>query len=225
MKSMLIILLSLNLYAGLFTPNSETATTMIDNFREVSRNANAIVKKGEHQKYATYKSQTKYIANRINSLNLSTKNTKDLKMNLLQYSKIIDSVYNNIDKSAPNINKNYAKSLNGLVSFNKSVESTGYAPLLREWYKLTKLKHKFLKKPSSNLEKKFYETWKSVEIVLIDLCVDEEEELLAYLEVYKNYFKDLSLVYSQVEYSNIQKIKPLSYAIKSKLEFAIEQDN
>lgn len=218
----LIIYLSLTLHAGLFTSDETIQSDMIKNFEKISHNANAIVKRGNYKKYPQYKMQTKVIYNQVNSLSLNKNSKINLKKTLNSYSKIVDSVYNNIKDVAPNIDKNYAESLNGLTKFNNAVIYTGYRPLINEWNELTKIKHKFIRKPNSKLEKQFFDKLNSVEMVLLDLCVDEEEELLAYLIIYKNYFKDLSSVYKNVQYSNIRKFKPLSYLIKSKLQFVIE---
>ena len=123
--------------------------------------------------------------------------------------------------NVPNIDKNYQNSLKGLITFNNSLESTGYTPLLSEWHELSKVKYKYIRKPSAKLKKRFDQKFRSVKLILEDLCLDEELEdpLLDYLSTYNIYFEELNLVYSRVDYSNIHKIKPLSYEIKSKLEF------
>ncbi len=215
----LIIYISLTLHAGLFTSDEITQSVMIQNFEKISHNANAIVKRGNYKMYPQYKMQTKIIYDQVNSLNLNNDSKIDLKNNINTYSEIVDLVYKNIKDKAPDIDKNYAESLDGLTKFNDAVTYTGYRPLIHEWNELTKIKHKFIRKPNSKLEKEFYDKLNSVEMVLLDLCVDEEEELLAYLKIYKNYFKDLSSVYKNVQYSNIQKFKSLNYLIKSKLAF------
>ncbi len=49
-----------------------------------------------------------------------------------KYTKIIDSVYRSMKHKTPNLHKKYNKSLDGLLTFNKGIQSTGYGPLLNE---------------------------------------------------------------------------------------------
>jgi len=227
MKIVLFILsLSLFLSASYFS--DETSNTakhhqkVLEIFRASSSDGNALMKKGDFEKYKLYKSNITTLINEIDSLDLSKQEKKSLKKNMHQYTRIIDSVYKHMKNKTPKINSEYSKSLHGLVAFNDGINSTGYGPLLKEWHDLAKVKYKYIRKPSSKLSKKFDEKWDAVVFVLTDLCLDEEYEnpLLAYLDVYKKYFKDLNHVYKTVHYEKIKKVKPLSYAIKSQLEFA-----
>jgi len=227
MKIALILLsLSLMLSANYFSDDTSNTTKqhkkVLETFRTTSSDGNALLKKGDFEKYKLYKSNITTLIHTIDTLDLSPQEKKSLQKNMHQYSKIIDSVYKHMKNKTPMIHKEYSKSLDGLVAFNDGINSTGYGPLLKEWHKLAKIKRRYIKKPSYQLSKKFDEKWDAVVFVLTDLCLDEEYEdpLLAYLDVYKKYFKDLNHVYKTVHYENIKNIKPLSYAIKSQLEFA-----
>lgn len=227
MKTVLILLsLSLILSANYFSDDTSNTTKqhkkVLETFRTTSSDGNSLLKKGDFEKYKLYKSNITALIQKIDALDLSPQEKKSLQKNMHQYSKIIDSVYKHMKNKTPMINKEYSKSLNGLVAFNDGINSTGYEPLLKEWHDLEKIKHRYIKKPSYQLSKKFDEKWDAVVFVLTDLCLDEEYEdpLLAYLDVYKKYFKDLNNVYKTVHYEKIKKVKPLSYAIKSQLEFA-----
>lgn len=225
----LILFATLSLNAGYFDLSSDNKRkdNPIEKFRSTYSYSNALVKKGDLAKYSQYKSNIKSLQKSLDTLDISKKEQKKLKKNMLSYTKIIDAVYKNMKKNTPNIYTQYNKSLRGLVSFNNGLESTGYAPLLSEWHDLARIKHKYTKKPSSSLSKKFHQKWESVVLVLTDLCIDEEyeEPLLNYLDLYKKYFEALDSVYDSVSYRNITRIKPLSYAIKANLELASQQEN
>jgi hypothetical protein len=144
-----------------------------------------------------------------------------LKKELTEYKTTVDLVYKNLKNKASKLNMHYLKTLNGLSSFNQSVASTGYGPLLKEWYVLTKIKRKFMRKPNAKLAKEFNQKFELVKMIIIELYLDEELEdpLLSYLDNYKKYFQGVNQAYKNVEYKNVQNIKLLSYKIKSILEF------
>ena len=224
MKQLLIIVyLSLSLYAGYFSDTKETdkPDEMIKTFRHIVSNGNSLLKKGDFEKYTIYHSDINSLFNTLKSVDLSKSERISLKNKLQKYTQIINSVYVNMKEKNPKLNAKYTASLHGLLSFNKEIESTGYKPLINEWYSLSKIKHKFIKKPNYKLSQEFDKKWHSVMFILTDLCLDDEYEdpMIEYLEVYKSYFNDLNAVYKSIKYSNITSIKPLSYSIKSKLEF------
>jgi len=217
----LLVLLSLSL---ILSANYQIKKDkkVLETFRTISSDGNALLKKGDFTKYKLYKSNITTLIHTIDTLDLSPQEKKSLQKNMHQYNKIIDSVYKYMKNKTPMINKEYSKSLDGLRAFNDGINSTGYRPLLKEWHKLVKIKRRYIKKPSYQLSKKFDAKWDAVVFVLTDLCLDEEYEnpLIVYLDIYKKHFKDLDNVYKTVRYENIKKIKPLSYAIKAQLEFA-----
>lgn len=224
MKLLLIIAyLSLSLYGGYFSSTKEIVKPdkMVKDFRQIVSNGNSLIKKGDFEKYTIYRSGINSLFNSIESLDLTKSEKTSLKNSLQKYTQIIDLVYVDMKEKTPNLNSKYTISLHGLLNFNKEIGSTGYRPLINEWYDLAKIKHKFIKKPSYKLSQKFDTKWNSVMLILTDLCLDEEyeEPMIEYLDVYKSYFSDLNSVYKHIEYSNIKSIKPLSYTIKSKLEF------
>ena len=224
MKQLFIIAyLSLSLHAGYFNNAEETNKQgkMIKTFRQIVSNGNSLIKKGDFEKYTIYHSDINSLFNTLKSVDLTKSEKISLKNNLKKYTYIIDLVYIDMKEKTPNLNAKYITSLHGLLNFDKEVESTGYRPLINEWYNLAKIKHKFIKKPSYKLSQEFDKKWHSVMFILTDLCLDDEYEdpMIAYLDVYKSYFNDLNSVYKSIKYSNITSIKPLSYTIKSKLEF------
>ncbi|WP_457745410.1 hypothetical protein [Sulfurimonas sp.] len=229
MKLLLFILISLNLHANIFSYYSydvHTTNFVIKKFRKTVSKANAIVKKGDHTQYKIYKKDIATINKNIDSFDLSKEDKKRLKQKIKRYESIITTIYKNIQHSAPKLDQHYIASLHGLIKFNNGIASTGYGPLLKEWHDLSKIKYKYIKKPSELLVKKFNEKYEAVMLVLTDLCLDEEleEPLIAYLKLYKNYFHELDTVYRDVTYSKIRELKPLTYEIKSKLEFVIQEE-
>ena len=223
-KIILLAGIVLTLNAGYFTFNDTNANSnkALKSFRKSSSNGNALLKKGDFEKYSQYKEDITTLRQNIDSFDLTQEEKKSLHANMKEYTKIIDNVYKSMKHQTPNLNKKYNKSLNGLLTFNNGIQSTGYGPLLNAWYSLTKVKRKYIKHPSYKLSQEFNKKYQSVYLVLTDLCLDEELEdpLLEYLAAYKAYFKDLNHIYKVVHYDKIRSIKPLSYMIKSELEFA-----
>lgn len=217
--------LSLNASYFDLSSDSKKDNSPIEKFRSSHSYSNALIKKGDLEKYSQYKKNIVSLQKNLETFDLSKKEKKTLKKNLRSYTKIIDAVYKNMKKNTPNLYTQYNKSLKGLIDFNNGIESTGYGPLLKEWHALVKIKNKYIRKPTASLNKKFHQKWDSVVFVLTDLCLDEEYEdpLLSYLNIYKEYFNELNSVYKSVEYSNIKRIKPLSYAIKSNLELTTQE--
>ena len=215
--------MSVSLYAGYFSATKETKKPdeMIKNFRQIVSNGNSLLKKGDFEKYTIYLSDITSLFNTLESLDLTKSEKTFLNNSLQRYTQIVDSVYIDMKEKTPKLNAEYTASLHGLLSFNKEIESTGYKPLINEWYNLAKTKHRFIKKPSYKLSQEFDKKWHSVMFILTDLCLDDEYEdpMIEYLNVYKSYFSDLNSVYKDIKYSSINSIKPLSYTIKSKLEF------
>lgn len=224
---LLFTTLSLNAdYFGLYS-NSKKESSPINKFRATYSYSNALVKKGDLAKYPQYRSTFEKLQKSLNTLDISKNEKRNLKKNMRSYAKIINALYKSMKKNTPNIYAEYKQSRKGFLSCNNGIESTGYAPLLNVWHDLIKIKHNYIRRPSYALSKKFDKKWGSVKYVLTDLCLDEDIEtpLLNYLNLYKKYFDELDNAYDSVEYSNVRKIKPLSYAIKANLEFATSQQN
>ena len=221
---LLIFFVSLN--ASLFDlddTNQHHQKQLIEKYRFLSSLGNSITKRGEYKQYHSFQHSLQALHTDLKKLDLNKKDKISLQNNLNDYSAIIKSIYLNMGSNYPQIHEHYKNSLNGLVKFDQLVHSTGYKPLLDAWDRLTYTKHKYLKKPSKTLSKKFHEHFDEVKLVLEDLCLDEdlEEPMLAYLQIYKQYFSELDTTYKNVEYANIIKLKQLSYQVKSQLTLII----
>ncbi|WP_428738384.1 hypothetical protein [Sulfurimonas sp.] len=227
MKHIFLLLISLSfLQASLFDYDNEERhhkEQLIDKYRSISSIGNSISKRGQYEKYSSFKDSLKTLHTDVKKLDLNQNDKSSLQTNLNDYSAIIKALYQNMDTKFPKINQHYQSSLDGLVQFNQLVHSTGYKPLLDAWDDLTHTKHRYLKKPSKTLAKKFHLHLQEVKLVLEDLCLDEELEdpMLAYLQVYEQYFDELDSSYKSVKYANIHKLKQLSYEVKSQLTLII----
>ena len=224
-----LLLASLSLYAGIFTSQVEAKKVLKTNkqihasFRQNVSDANAIIKRGEYTKFATYKAENSSIIERIEKLDIDTDNKKQLKNDILTYSALIKTLGTKLQTKAPELNHHYKYTIHNLKTFNQNLASIGYRPLLYDFRELSTIKNKFVKKPSKSLERKFNEKWSAVMVTLTELYLDDdmEEPLVKYLQSYKSYFVELSSAYNSLNYFNINKLKPLSYKIKAQLELYI----
>ncbi|QOP40426.1 hypothetical protein [Sulfurimonas marina] len=221
MKFVFFVFLSLFFQVSLF--GVEESQQAIQKYRAISSIGNSITKRGQYLEYDTFKSSLTNLHADINNLDIDKDSKNKIKENINSYSTIIAALYKKMNSNHPQINQHYQESLDGLIGFNKLIHSTGYAPLLDAWDKLTKTKHKYLKKPSKKLAKKFQTHFQEVKLVLEDLCLDEELEdpMMAYLFIYQQYFNELDASYKSVEYTNVRKLKHLSYQVKSQLTLII----
>ncbi|WP_304544789.1 hypothetical protein [Sulfurimonas microaerophilic] len=195
----------------------------IQKYRTISSLGNSITKRGQYLQYDAFKDSLTNLHSDINTLDIDTESKNEIKENINNYGAIIGALYNKMHSKHPEINQHYQASLDGLLGFNQLIHSTGYAPLLDAWDKLTKTKHSYMKKPSKKLAKKFHKHFQEVKLVLEDLCLDEELEdpMMAYLSIYQQYFSELDASYKSVEYANVRKLKQLSYQVKSQLTLII----
>ena len=223
MKHILLLVLLLSfLQASFFdfgNSNKHQKKQLIEKYRSISNIGNSISKRGQYEKYNSFKNSLQTLHSDVKKLDLDNNDIESIQNNLNSYSTIIEALYKNMDTKFPKINQHYQNSLDGLLKFNQLVNSTGYKPLLDAWDDLAHTKHKYLRKPSKTLAKKFQEHLQAVRLVLDDLCLDEELEdpMLAYLNVYEQYFNELDSSYKSVKYANIYKLKQLSYKVKSQL--------
>lgn len=218
------IILSTYLQGSLFSnENPVSSKQVIKQYRDIYRLGNSITKRGQYLKYKSFKHSLDSLYSDIDMLDIDSKEKNAINNNMQNYSSIVEAIYKSMEQNHPKIDKHYQDSLDGLLKFNKLVKSTGYAPLISSWDKLTKTKKMYIKKPSKKLAKKFYEHLEEINLVLEDLCLDEdlEQPMLDYLYIYEAYFKELDTAYKKVEYANIIKLKELSYELKSQLTLII----
>ena len=223
MKLILItMLIILNLDANIFESYKETKKIkIINSFKKDVSNANKIIKKGDYTLFRKYKNGIESTIEHVQKLDITLDEKKELKKDLQTYASIINDIYKKMHQKAPEFNKHYKNSIRELENFNKKLSSIGYRPLLKTWHKLSKIKARFIKKPSKKLEKKFNENYNLITNYITELYLDEEieEPMFSYLKNYKIHFDEINIAYKSVEYENIKKIKPLSYRIKAKMEF------
>ncbi|WP_373071854.1 hypothetical protein [Sulfurimonas sp.] len=216
MKVLIFLLLTI------FTLNADTKqNTMLDSFKQNISAANAVVKRGNYHRYDEYRNGIESTIDHVQKLDISQKEKQALQEDLQTYAKIINGLYKKLHTKAPNFKKHYKNSAYNQYSFDKKISSIGYRPIIRAWYRLNKIKNRYVKKPDEELEKNFYKNWKIIVDNITELYLDEEieEPLFAYLDEYKMYFDEISIAYKSVEYENIKRLKPLSYKIKAKMEF------
>jgi len=216
------ILIVASLDAGIFDYTQKTKEVkIINSFRETISDANDVIKRGNYNRYNEYKDGIKSTIDHVQRLNISKEEKAELEQDLKEYADIINTMYKKLHKKAPNFKDHYDSSIGELKNFNKKLISIGYRPLLSTWYELSKIKARFIKRPSEKLEKKFNEHYDLIVNYITELYLDEEieEPLFAYLKNYRAYFDDINMAYKSVDYENIKKIKPLSYRIKAKMEF------
>lgn len=214
---MIIILINLSLSA---TINTSTNKNVLEIFREQVSDSNAIIKRGEYDRIALNSSDRKNLLQKIEELDIESKNIKRLRNDILSYSKILNAIIDNLQQKAPDLQQHYQSNIKDLKKFNLRINSIGLYQLSTEWLELSRIKHSFVKKPSNALERKFNDKWNSVVITITELYLDEEmeEPMFEYLNHYKAYFTQLNLAYKSAEYSNVAKLKHLSYKIKAQLE-------
>ncbi len=221
---MKIIILSLLIIFSLKADtlnNKSKQIDIIDDFTKNVKAANAVVKRGNYHRYDEYKNGIESTIENIHKLDISKKEKLELKKDLKTYANLINDLYKKLYANAPKFKEHYNSSTYNQYVFQKKILSIGYRPIVKAWYELSKTKSIYIKRPSEELERKFHEKLKFIISNITELYLDEEieEPLFAYLQNYKMYFNEVSIAYKSVEYINIKKIKPLSYKIKSKLEF------
>ncbi|MBU1658198.1 hypothetical protein KKG72_03995 [bacterium] len=231
MKLLISILLTLlHLNAGIFSSDDASLNKtnqkykqIHNSFRQNVSDANAIIKRGEYEKIDSYTSEITSIIEQIKYLDIPRENKLKLQEDMIAYSNLINQITQTLKNKAPNLKMNYGNTLEGLQKFNKKIASIGLSELTTQWIELSRIKNHFVKKPNAKLEKEFDNKWNAVVVTITELYLDEEIEnpLFNYLNSYKSYFKEISLSYKDVEYSNINKIKPLSYKIKAQLELLV----
>lgn len=222
MKKLLLSLsLTLSLNATLLSSESDFAhKRVVENFRQTVTMGNSILKRGEYEKYRLYQEETAALLEQLKVCDITSDERESIEKNMLLYRGLIEAVYRTIKEQTPDIYKHYQLSFESLLPFRKHINATGYAPLIQECKRLSKIGTRFIKRPSKKFHNEFQRIYSAIEMILDDLCLDEEIEMpiLLYLRNYKAYFEELNLVYSTLEYNNIKRIKPLSYEIKARLE-------
>lgn len=215
-----VLLVISSLQAGMFTNNNDTRNHIRKDFHQNVSDANSIIKRGEYEKISAYKTNILSIAQQVDSLDISDDDKLQLQKDLHTYSDLVNTIAQNLEKKAPQLNLHYNETIRGLKRFNKKIASIGLYELTSQWMELSSIKNRFVKKPNRQLEKKFDNTWNAIIVTITELYLDDdmEEPLLTYLDNYKAYFKEISQAYKSVSYNNIKKLKPLSYKIKAKFE-------
>ena len=232
MKFLTIVFMTvMTLNAGIFgTTNGDASREsrlqqkeMQELFRKSVSDANGVIKRGEYAKAEEYRSGMKLALQRLETLSLPAEEKRLLVANLQNHTKLVEEITANLQKEAPDLNTAYRGVIGGLDNFNKKLSGIGLSELLQEWRALSRIKNRFVKKPSPELERAFEETWTSVVVTITELYLDDEmeEPLFAYLDHYKAYFEQLSRAYKQAGYDNVIKVKPLGYQIKLQLELLV----
>lgn len=222
----ILLLFILNLQANMFDYNTDgsiKAKTIYDLFNQCTSDMNSIVKHGEYEKHINFEKNIVSVEKGIIDAQMDSNDRQSIQKNLREYKLICQTCINTMKNDAPQLNTHYTNLVNNLENFKKSVYSTGYQPLIKEWDKLTRIKKQYIKDPSNKLENKFARSLDQVVLTLTQLYLDDEQEqpMLTYLKNYQSYFNDLSRSYKSVKYENINEIKPLSYKIKSQIKLSI----
>ncbi|MBA3026055.1 MAG: hypothetical protein FP820_06530 [Sulfurimonas sp.] len=221
MKYLLILIcIFWELHAGLHYIDTWQTKDIREAFRENVSDVNAILKRGEYTKIAKYKTDIESITGQIKTLSIANDNKEELQKDIALYTALINEISKHLQKKAPELEKNHLHILHKLDAFNKRIAMIGYSELSENWRQLSNIKNSFIKQPRLKLEKEFDAKWSAVVVTVTELYLDEEIEkpVLDYLNDYKTYFKEISDAYNSAQYSNLNKVKPLSYKIKAQLE-------
>jgi hypothetical protein len=189
-------------------------------FREHVRNANGAIKRGEYEGMAPFSDGIGTLQKKLKQIDDPALQVDALSKDIELYSQLVTAVTKELQLNAPKLNEHYNGIVGGVDTFNKKLASIGLRELLRSWKDLTRIKHRFVKKPDAKLAKAFEKAWNNVSITITELYLDEEmeEPLLNFLERYRLQFSELNEAYRKVGYANVAKIKPLAYKIKMQLE-------
>jgi len=227
---MMTLLLIYTLHAGIFSSDDKQDKQVDaqnkeiqDKFRQNVSDANAIIKRGEYKKINQYASNSTLIIEHIEELDISLDEKQKLIKDIKTYSQLINDISIKLQKKSPKLNTHYTETISKLEFFNSKLSSIGLSQLLSNWRDLSRIKNRFVKKPSESLEKEFDDKWSAIVVTITELYLDDDmqEPLLDYLESYKAYFKEIKAAYASVSYKNIKRLKPLSYSIKAQLELLI----
>jgi hypothetical protein len=189
-------------------------------FRQNVRKANGAIKRGEYEGMAPFSAGIGTLQKRLKQIDDPALPVEALSKDIELYSQLVTAVSKELQQNAPKLNEHYSGIVGGVDTFNKKLSSIGLRELLRSWKDLTRIKHRFVKKPNAKLAKAFEKAWDNVSITITELYLDEEmeEPLLNFLDSYKFQFTELNNAYKKVGYANVAKIKPLAYKIKMQLE-------
>lgn len=220
---LILIFIFWDLHASLYHSDNVQTKDIREAFRENVSDANAILKRGEYAKIAKYKTDIESIIGQIKTLGIANENKEELQKDIALYTALINDISIHLQKKAPELEKNHLHILRKLDAFNKRISMIGFSELSENWRQLSNIKNSFIKQPRLKLEKEFDAKWSAVVITITELYLDEEIEqpVLDYLNDYKTYFKEISSAYSSAQYSNLNKVKPLSYKIKAQLELLV----
>jgi hypothetical protein len=193
---------------------------LFDRFKANAREANAIVKRGEYDLMLRQKREIARISQEIASLEMSAQEQSALNGDLKEYEELVSRIGTQLKLKAPELNTHYKQVLDGLPNFNKKLGSIGLRELLHSWRELSRIKSRFVKRPSSKLVRAFEKEWTNVTVTITELYLDEEMEqpLFDYLESYKAYFNEINSAYRIAGYDNVARLKPLTYQIKMHFE-------
>jgi hypothetical protein len=215
------------LHAGFFDGDSHDERRqmrqqlqLFDRFKENARDANAIVKRGEYDLMAHQKQEIGRISREIASLEISAEEQRTLNADLQEYEKLVSRIGTQLKLKAPELNTHYKQVLSGLPNFNKKLGSIGLRELLHSWRELSRIKSRFVKRPSNKLVRAFEKEWTNVTVTITELYLDEEMEqpLFDYLDSYRAYFNELNSAYRTAGYNDVARLKPLTYQIKMHFE-------
>lgn len=220
-----ILLIGAELYASMWGKGD--AKRHKENIQKIFKDnvvdANSIIRKGDYEKLVEYKREIAELEKELEKVEIEQEQRRELKADIAEYAALVEQIALHFQNKAPGLHETYNTSLSKLDFFNKKIASIGLWQLLNDWQELSRIKNRFVKEPHQSLEKDFDEKLVAITTTITELYLDEEVEgpLLAYLENYKQYFKELKRVYSSVGYANIHRFKPLSYKIKTQLNLHV----
>lgn len=189
-------------------------------FRQNVRSANGVIKRGEYDGMVLFSDGIGTLQKELKQIDDPALPIKELTQDIEAYSQLVSALSGELQKNAPKMHEHYSSIVGGVDTFNRKLASIGLRELLRSWKELTRIKHRFVKKPSAKLAKAFNKAWDNVSITITELYLDEEmeEPLFDFLDNYKLQFAEMNRAYKKIGYANVAKIKPLSYKIKMQLE-------
>jgi len=189
-------------------------------FQNSTHYMNAITKRGDIDQIILFKSTVDTLEEALKKLHDKDVDTLSIIEDINRYEKTVLELSALIKNQTPLLQQKYQTSKTSLAFFNKKLNSIGLHELSTAWMELSKIKHDYMRSPNCYYEQAFNEKWMYITVLITELYLDDEMEapLFDYLEVYKNYFDDIVLVYNEEGQERVAMLKVLSYDIKLKLE-------
>lgn len=189
-------------------------------FQENSHYMSAISKRGDISKLQAFKKSVSELEFQLMQLDPNYYQTHDLLKALDAYENTLLKMAKVVENDAPKVHDRYTLVKNQLAFFNKKLHSIGLGELNTAWLSLSKLKNEYVRTPSLALENEFNEQWTYIHVLITELYLDDtmQAPLLEYLDLYKEYFDDLVVIYSHTGRDRVASLKNLTYEIKLQLE-------